>query len=205
MRSDPIGDLIRRPGGEDDAGLAFVDGEHRLTVFGEQHEVGFPVAGGLAIGDIGRPLGHGNTAFDEACGAAAAAAASALAARQQKAPGVILGPSDLGVNEAVDAFIADHRAAGIPRHPTGHLLGRPAAAEPFQDGAAQVGVVLEARPRPAPRLCPFLGGTWFVSELAAIALYLARDRRWRAIQSCRDLPERSPIGLKAGNLASVFQ
>jgi hypothetical protein len=39
----------------------------------------------------------------------------------------------------------------------------------------------------------------------AVAPHLARDRRWRAIQSCRDLPDRAAIGLKAGNLAAVFQ
>src|SRR6266702_8413075 len=52
----------------------------------------------------------------------------------------------------------------------------------------------------------FLGVTRFVTDVtAAIAPHLARDRRWRAIQSCRDLPDRAATGLKSGNLASVVQ
>lgn len=51
-----------------------------------------------------------------------------------------------------------------------------------------------------------LGIGRLVADLAAaVTLHLPRDRRWRAIQSCRDLPDRAAIGLKAGNLASVFQ
>jgi hypothetical protein len=42
-------------------------------------------------------------------------------------------------------------------------------------------------------------------QASAIALYLTSNARWRAIQSCRDLPDRAAIGLKSGNLASVVQ
>jgi hypothetical protein len=67
-------------------------------------------------------------------------------------------------------------------------------------------LAVEAGARPAPRLRLFLGVTCFVADLASsVAPHLARDRRWRAIQSCRDLPDRAPVGLKSGNLASVFQ
>ena len=209
MTRHSIGGFVGRPGREDDAGLALMDGQHRLAVFGEQHEVGFPMTGGFAVGGGGRPFGHGNTAFNEACGASALpapAASLALAAREIAAPAVILGAGDLGVDEAVDALVADHLAAGLAGEPAGDLLGRPAAGETLSHGAAQPGLAFEARARPAPRRRLFLGITWFVADLpAAIATYLTRDRRWRAIQSCRDLPDRSPIGLKAGNLASVFQ
>jgi hypothetical protein len=186
-----------------------MQGEHGLAVLGEQHEVGLPMAGAGAIGGCWRSFGDGNTAFDEACGAAALAAAQAplaLAARQIVAPAVVFGAGDLGVDEAVDAFVADHLVANLAGKPTCDLLGGPALGQTLEDGTAQVGLAVEAGARPAPRLRLFLGVTCFVADLASsVAPHLARDRRWRAIQSCRDLPDRAPVGLKSGNLASVFQ
>jgi hypothetical protein len=186
-----------------------MDSEHGLAVFGEQHEVGFPVARDFAIGGIGRPFRYGNPAIDEACGTAApsaAQAALALAARQIAAPAVVLGADDLRVDEAVDALVADHLAASLAGEPAGDLLGRPAFGQALTDGAAQVGLAFEARARPAPRLGLFLSVTRLVADLAsAITFYLTSNGRWRAIQSCRDLPDRAAIGLKAGNLASIVQ
>src|ERR1041384_5949228 len=45
MPGDALGRFVGRPGRGEDAGLSLVDGEYRLTVFGEQDEVGFPMAG----------------------------------------------------------------------------------------------------------------------------------------------------------------
>jgi hypothetical protein len=209
MPSDAAGGLAGRPGGEQQPGLALVDREHRLAVFGEQHQVGFPVAWGLAIGGVGRPFGHRNTAFDEACGASAASAAEpplALPARQVVAPAVVLLAGDLGVDEAVDALVANHVVAGFAGQSAGDLLGGPAAGQTIEDSTAQGGLAFEARPRPAPRPGLFLSVTWFVADVAAgVAPQLPRNRRWRAIQSCRDLPDRAAIGAKAGNLHSVVQ
>jgi hypothetical protein len=209
MVGDGLCGLVGRPGGEQDPGPALMHGEQCLTVLGEQHQVGFPMTWGLPIGGGRRPVGYGNTAFNEACRASAPSAAEApfaLAARQVVAPAIILGACELGVDEAVDAFVADHFAAGLAGEPASDLLGRPSALEPPEDGAAQVGLPFQARARPAPRPRPFLGITWFVADVtAAIALDLASDCRWRAIQSCRDLPDRLPIGLKPGNVTPVFQ
>jgi hypothetical protein len=209
VRGDAIGGFVGRPGGEQDAGLALMDGEHGLAVLGEQHEVGFPMPGAVAVGGRRRSFGDGNTAFDEGCGAAAPATAEtalALAARQIVPPAVVFGAGDLGVDEAIDALVADHLAAGLACEPACDLLGRPTPGKALEHGASQVGLAFEARARPAPRPGLFLGVTWFVADLVtAIAPHLARDRRWRAIQSCRDLPDRAPLGLKSGNLASVLQ
>jgi hypothetical protein len=209
MRGDAIGGLVGRPGRKQEAGLALMNGEHGLAVLGEQHEVGFPMAGAVAVGDRRRSFGYGDTAFDQACGTATPAAAEtalALAARQIVPPAVVLGAGDLGVDEAVDALVADHLVATLASESAGDLLGRPASGEMLENVAAQVGLAFEARARPASRLRLFLGVTWFVSDLAAaVAPHLARDRRWRAIQSCRNLPDRAPVGLKSGNLASVLQ
>jgi hypothetical protein len=209
MTRNAFGRLVGWPGGEQQSGLPLVDGQDRLAVFGEQHEVGFPVSRGLSVGGGRRPFGHGNTAFDEGCGAAAAApteASLALAAGQIEAPAVVLGAGDLSVDEAVDALVADHRAARFAGQPTGHLFGGPAMREPIEHGAAQGGLAFQARPRPAPRPRLLLSVTGFVRDTAAtVASYLARDGRWRAIQSCSDLPDRLSFGLKTGNLASLVQ
>ena len=209
MRGDAIGGLVGWPTREQETGLTLMNGEHGLAVLGEQHEVGLPMTGAAAVGGCGRSFGHGNTAFDEGCGAAALATAKtalALAARQIAPPAVVFGTGDLGVDEAVDALVADDVAASLASEPASDLLGRPTAGETLENVAAQLWLVFEARARPAPCLRLFLGVAWFVADVAtAVALYLARDGRWRAIQSCRDLPDRAPVGLKSGNLASVLQ
>src|SRR5690606_39878529 len=40
---------------------------------------------------------------------------------------------------------------------------------------------------------------------AAVALQLPRDARWRAIQSCSDLPERLPGFAKPGNRTALLK
>src|SRR4029077_5030175 len=94
LLGDGLGGLVGRPGGEDETGVALVDGEHRLAILGKEHEIGFPVAGGLAVGDGKWPFGNGNAALDEAGGTATAAtteATLALGAGQIKPPAVVLG------------------------------------------------------------------------------------------------------------------
>jgi hypothetical protein len=201
--------LVGAPAGQDDPRLALVHGEHRLAVFGKHHQVGFPMAVGLATGCGGRPFCYGNAAFDEACRAptvAAAEAASALAARQIIAPAIVFGAGDLGVDEAVDALVADDLVPGFAGQPSGDLLGGPATGQAIEHGAAQGGIAFQAASHPAPRPRLLVSVTGFVAHLAAaIAVQLTRDCRWRAIQSCRDLPDRGSIGSKAGNLAPLVQ
>jgi hypothetical protein len=209
MTRNAIRSLTGRPGCEEQPRMAFVDSEHGLTVSGEQHEIGFPMAGRGATGCFQRPFRYGNTAINEGCGAATLSTAEpalALAARQVAAPAVVFGARDLGVDEAVDALVADRRGATLTGQPAGDLFRRPACSEALENGAAQAGLPFQARARPAPRLRSLVSITWFVTNVATtVAPYLTRDRRWRAIQSCRDLPDRSPVGLKTGNLASVVQ
>jgi hypothetical protein len=90
--------------------------------------------------------------------------------------------------------------------PAGGQLRRAAALEVIEDGFAQLGLAFETRPRPAPRSGLLVGIGRLIAELAAaVAVQLTSDRRWRAIQSCRNLPDRAPFGLKAGYRAPVFQ
>jgi hypothetical protein len=65
-----------------------------------------------------------------------------------------------------------------------------------------------SRPAALPSARPGLlvGVCGFVADPAAnVAFDLASNGRWRAIQICRDLPDRAPLGLKGGNAAAVFE
>jgi hypothetical protein len=129
-----------------------------------------------------------------------------LGARQVVAPRSVIGAADLGVDEAIDAFMADRRGSLLALEGTGNLLGRPTELEALQDKRAQLGIAFQARAFPAAGGGLFLGVGRFVADLlAAIALQLARDARWRAIQSCRDLADRLARLVKLGNLAPLFQ
>ena len=64
------------PGGRtarEQAGVAFVEGEDGLAVGAEEHEVGLPVAGGLAVRGEGWAVDEGTTVGDKGGGAAALA------------------------------------------------------------------------------------------------------------------------------------
>jgi hypothetical protein len=68
----------------------------------------------MAITGGGGSFGNGHAAFDQAGGTAAAAwppAAPEFGARQQAAPGKVIGAGDLGIDEAVDALMADDGTA----------------------------------------------------------------------------------------------
>jgi len=154
MTSDAVRRLAGEPDRQQEAGLTLMHGQDRLTVFCEHHQVGFPMAAGLAIGGLDRPICHGNTAFNEACRAsalAAAAAAFALATGQIPAPAIILGAGKLGINEAVDALVGDHLTAMLDSEPASDLLRRTAACEPLHDGGSQACLALQTRALPAPR------------------------------------------------------
>ena len=209
LLGDKIRGLVGRPGCEDDSGVAFMNGEDSLAILGEEHEIGFPVAGIVAIAGCRRSFGNWNAAVDEACRAAAASATQAalgLGAGEIEAPAIVLGASELSVDEAIDTLMADHRLPGLDRQTAGDLLGRPAASETVENRSAQLGLAFEAGARPAPGSRLFLGIARPVANLTTtVALQFARNGRWRAIHSCRDLPDRAPVGLKPGNGAPVFQ
>jgi hypothetical protein len=180
MAGDAVGRLAGEPGGQQQAGLAVMHGEDGLAVFGEHHQVGFPMTAGLAVIGLGRPFCHGNTAFNEARGAAAppaATAAPALAARQVAPPAVVPGAGELGVDEAVDGLMADHLAALVARQTAGDLLGRPSAGEPLEHGGPQALIALQPHALPASGTALLVGVTGAVSDLrATIALQLPRNR-----------------------------
>src|SRR5258708_14628625 len=52
-----------------EAGLSFLENKQPLAISGEQHEVGFPMAGHPAVLDLGGSFGDRAPLFDGACGA----------------------------------------------------------------------------------------------------------------------------------------
>src|SRR5215469_325867 len=180
MAGDPSSNLAGDADAKQQTRGALVDGQDRLAVFGEHHQVGFPVARDNAVGGLERPFCQRNTAFNETCGASPSLAsdtALTLAAWQVTPPAEVAGAPDLGVDEAVDGLVGDHLATAFAGEPTCDLLRRPAPPQAFQHRAAQVVLPCEACARPAPRSHLLLGMVWPVTERRAlIALQLPRDR-----------------------------
>jgi len=107
-----------------------------------------------------------------------------LGAGQVVAPGAVVGAADLGVDEAVDALMADGERGLLLLEAAGDLFRGPTVLEAIEDELAQLGVAFQARATPAAGAGLLLGIARLVAELfAAVALQLARDARWRAIQS----------------------
>src|SRR3982074_3857684 len=87
--------------------------------------------------------------------------------------------------------MADGASTLLLLEPAGGLRGRPAARQAVEHEGAQRGIAFQARALPAAAACLLLGVGRLVADLAAaVALQLARQARWRAIQSCRDLAGR---------------
>jgi len=122
-----------------------VGGQDDLAVGGEEHEVGFPVAWSVPAGR--RPLGQRDTTGDKGHRGAAAASEPTpprLGARQIVTPAIVVGATDLGVDEAVDALVADDRSAVVGGQAAGDLLGRPAGIEPIEHEIPQGIIAIEA-------------------------------------------------------------
>jgi len=206
---DRFGSLVWLTQDGERPGRSFVEREDRLAVGAEEHEVGFPMAGLSTVGGIGRPQSKRNAVFDVLGGAAAASATEAsfaFATRQVEAPRVILGACDLGGDEAIDGFMADDDAAVLAREAPRDLLRRPAVAQAIEDEGLQLGMAQQLAAAPAARFRLVIGVARPVADFrAAVSLQLPSDARWRAIQSCRNLPDRFPSRAPLGNLAPLIQ
>ena len=196
---DRSGRLAGGPGGQQEAGVAFMEGEDSLAVDSEQHQIGLPVARCPPVRDGGGPLSQRAAQGDEG-GRAPAFIAAAPPFRfrlgEIVAPGVLFFAGDLGIDEAVDGFVRDNRPVLVHGEAAGHLLGRPAALEVRQDGGAERGVAVQlgALPAARPGLLVGIAGL-IVLGRGAIALQFPSHGRWRAIQSCRNLADRVSRGV----------
>ena len=185
-----------------------MQGEHRVAASAKEHQISLPVAGRLAVGcRLGTfrqwtALGNegGRTAPTAPMGSP-----SRLASRQVLPPTVVLGARHLSVYETIDGLVGDDRSTGIPRHVSRHLLRRPAALQVPQHGLAQRSIPFQLAANPAPRPRLFVGIHRFVASLPrSIPFYLPHNGRWRAIQSCSNLPVRVPRGVKSGQFTPLF-
>jgi len=73
--SGGMGSFARLLGKQQEAGLAFVRHQDDLAGCSEEHEVGFPMAGGFAVIDLGRTFADRDAVVDVVCGTSALSAA----------------------------------------------------------------------------------------------------------------------------------
>jgi len=83
-----------------EAGLSFMKKQQLLTAFGEQHEVGFPMARRSATFDLGGPFDDRAPLFDEVAAAASVSPSRLFAVWQQLMPVILLGRTM--IDETVD-------------------------------------------------------------------------------------------------------
>ena len=193
---------------DEQARVALVQGEHRVAASAKEHQVSLPVAGGLAVG---RRLGTCRqwTALGNEGGRTAPTAPmgspSRLASRQVVPPTIVLGARHLSVYES------DRWSRGrwpVHRHPA-PCVPPPApatstvASTPARSCATQHPVPACRQPSAAPtpvHLHTSLGSPF----TRPIAFHLPHNSRWRAIQSCSNLPVRVPRGVKSGQFTPLF-
>ncbi len=126
---DGAGCLARGPDGYEDAGIAFVQGQHRLAIGSKEHQVRLPVPGRAAVSGTLGALGKRAAQSHEGGRTAPLAAAPAplpLGPWQVVSPPIVLRARKLPVDEPVDALVGDDPPARLHRKPPGHLLRRPA-------------------------------------------------------------------------------
>ncbi len=148
---DDVGDgvcvLAGGPGSNQQSGMALMQGEDRLLVNPEQHQVTLPMARRRAVLGFLGAFGEGTPQGDEASRTPTLAPAPAtfrFGSGQIVAPGVVLRACELGVDEPVDGLVRDHWCPLLMGKPASDLLWRPTLGEPGQHAAAQAAVAIEA-------------------------------------------------------------
>ena len=196
---DRRGRLAWGPAGEQPARVAFMHRQHRLAGGAEQHQIGFPLPRGLAVRGGCGPFPPGVPVLEQGRRTALAAAPAPLPLGTGPVgpPGTaLLRARGLGLAEAVDGLGGEDRPARVPPAPARDLLRRPALFEPGEHRGTPGGRAVEAGAAPAPGAGRLLSIGGAVALLAGgIALQLASNGRWRAIQTCSDLPARAPRGV----------
>ena len=173
---DGGGGFARGAHGEEKAGGAFVESEDGLAVGAEEHQIGFPMAGSLAVGGHGGALGEGAAVSHQGGGTAAfaPAAAGGFGVRQIVPPGIGFRPGDLSVEEAVDGFVREDGAPGVAGEAACDLLGGPALLQVGEDCGAEGGIAIQLGPAPPAGAGLLLGIPGLVALGAGvIALHLA--------------------------------
>ena len=193
-----IGMLAGEAGEEDQARVALSEGQEGGAVVAGVHQVPLPMAKGGAVGGGMGALAERDPVGDVGGRAAAAPAPKAalgLGPGQVVPPGVVLLPGHLGVDEPVDALMGDDPSPLVQRETPGHLRRRPARAQTGENLLAQRTVPLQPGAPPTTGVGLLVCVAGLVAQGAgAVALQLPSHRRWRAIHTCCDLPERGALG-----------
>ena len=141
LLGDRRGRFPRGPDREQQARVALMQGEHRLAIGAERHQIGLPVPRGLAVGQRTPEVDQGS----RTTAAALPPAPFPLGAGPVVAPSIVLlRACDLGVDEAVAGLVGEHRLTSIPLEPAGHLLLGPALFEASEHLGAERGIPVEA-------------------------------------------------------------
>ena len=150
----------------------------------------FAVLGALRPRGDGAPQGNRRGRFPSL---APPPAPSGPATRQQVPPGEILGAGDLSVDKPVNRLVGNYLSAQLHGQSPRDQLRRPALGQSHHDHLPQFPTAVQLGTGPTPGAALLVRITGPVTALsAAIAPYLPSNGRWRAIQSCRDLPKRAP-------------
>ena len=162
----PAGRLVE----EHEARGAFLGNEDGLAVAAEQHVVGFPVSGLSACINIEWTFADRDTIFDVLDGTAtlpATVATLEFGARKIVAPIIVLGTADLGIDEAVDGFMADGGCGALLAEAAGDLLGGPTTFETAEDQLAKCGIAFQFSSCPTSSRRLLLGIAWLIADLGA--------------------------------------
>ena len=189
----------RRPTHRDEQpGAALVQHQHRLPGPAELHSIRLPVAELRAVGNCCRAFREWAAVQNGARRTAPstpAPTAPPLPPPQELAPRIVLRPRDLRVDEPVDALVRGNAPASLSLQPPRHCLRRPPQSQPTQHIVPELVVPVQPCAAPAPCMGLLVGiHRPVAATLRAVALQLPSNRRWRAIQSCCDLPDRAPLG-----------
>ena len=186
--------------GNQQAGVALMEGQDGLAVDPEQHQIGLPMARGTAIRNRRRPLRQRAAQSDKgrrATPLVATAPAFGFGPGQIVAPGVLCFAGHLRIDEAVDGLVGDDRSVLAPerggRPPVGGTSRVGAAPGPWR-GACCRGRAWS----PASAAPGLVGRHSLVGSpgcVDALRVQFPSHGRWRAIQSCRNLAERVSRGV----------
>jgi len=125
-----------------------VQDQDGLSEAGEQHEVGFPMAGLAAIESFVGTLIDGQAQLDCQGGAAAAggpaSSTPAFGPGQVVAPAAVVAALELSIDEAIDRFAADYRVASLERQAAANRGGGPTILQVVEHGVAQRRVTVQA-------------------------------------------------------------
>ena len=163
--------LARLPQGDEQTGVALVQGEDRLPLSAEEHQVRLPVAGGIPSGGIPSggirgTLGQWPAKLDEGRRVATLVsppAAFRLGPGQVMTPGVVLLAGNLGIDETVDSLIGNDGPASLQGQASCHLLRRPVLPEAGEHLLSERIIPLQLGAVPAAGMSLLIGITRLIA------------------------------------------